>query len=185
MLGLQASRNAFIGLAMAAALLLCVPWMAHRFSGIRSIVEATSSQQPAQAYVFGGRRISGFLVIGNDQPLYVDTPSLHLADFEAIIAQSGVEGYQELIDPILPRVPFGFIFAPRIERESSSSFQYIVPAKVLEWRDVTAWRFYWSGGARKIVSAAIAGSMSQARNPGGPLAMSRPSNERAPHFART
>ncbi len=141
-LGLQASRNAFIGLAMAAALLLCVPWMAHRFSGIRSIVEATPSQQPAQAYVFGGRRISGFLVIGNDQPLYVDTPSLHLADFEAIIAQSGVEGYQELIHPILPRVPFGFIFAPRIERESSSSFQYIVPAKVLERRDVTAWRFY-------------------------------------------
>jgi hypothetical protein len=139
--GRRPSQIGFIGLIMAAGLFLCVPWIAHRFSGIRSIVEATPPQQSAQAYVFGGRRISGFLVVGNDQPLHADIPSLHLADFEAIIAQSGVERYQDLIHPVLPTVPFGFIFAPRIEKGSASYFQYIVPPDVLKRPDVPAWHF--------------------------------------------
>jgi hypothetical protein len=123
-------------------LFLCVPWIAHRFSSIRSIVAATPPQQSTRAHVFGGHRISGFLVVGNDQPLRGDTPSLHLADFEAIVAQSGVEHYQDLIHPILPSVPFGFIFAPRIEKGSISYYRYIVPAEVIERRDVPAWHFH-------------------------------------------
>jgi len=49
--------------------------------------------------------------------------------------------YQDLIHPILPPLPFGFVFAPRIEKGSSSLSQYIVPAEVLERRNVPGWHF--------------------------------------------
>ena len=85
--------------------------------------------------------MSGFLVIADDQPLRGDVPSLHLADFDAIITQSGVEQYQDLIHPMLPPLPFGFVFAPRVEKGSNSGLLYIVPAEVVEYREVPAWHF--------------------------------------------
>jgi hypothetical protein len=85
--------------------------------------------------------MSGFLVVEDDAPLREDVPSLHLADFQAIIAQSGVENYQDLIHPTLPPLPFGFVFAPRVEKGSDSSVLYIVPAEVVERSDVPVWHF--------------------------------------------
>ena len=38
-------------------------------------------------------------------------------------------------------MPFGFVFAPRVEKGSNSGTLYIVPAEVLERRDVSAWHF--------------------------------------------
>ncbi|HEV7877788.1 hypothetical protein [Bradyrhizobium sp.] len=131
------------GLLVAAALLfVCVPWAAHRFSSIQALVEATPFARKDQVFVLGGRRMSGFLVVSDDMPLRSDVPSLHLAEFNATVAQSGLEYYQNLINPILPPLPFGFVFAPRLERDSTSLYQYIVPPEVIERGDVPAWHFH-------------------------------------------
>ncbi|MEH2526397.1 MULTISPECIES: hypothetical protein [unclassified Bradyrhizobium] len=135
------SRNGLIGLIAAAVLFVCVPWMAHRLSPIDTLVAVTPAEKNDETFVFGGRRMSGFLVVDDDQPLRDDIPSLHVADFDAIITQSGVEQYQDLIHPILPPLPFGFVFAPRLEKGSISRYLYIVPANVVERRDILAWHF--------------------------------------------
>jgi hypothetical protein len=135
------SRIGSIGLIGAAMLFVCIPWMAHRFSPIGTMVSAAPLAKRNEAFVFGGRRMSGFLVVEDDLPLRDDIPSLHLADFDAIVRQSGVEYTQNLIHPILPPLPFGFVFAPRVEKGSISASLYIVPAEVVERREVSAWHF--------------------------------------------
>jgi len=128
-------------LGLTAALFVCIPWMAHRFSPIREMAGDTLVQKPGEAFVFGGRRMSGFLVVADDQPLRGDVPSIHLADFDTMVEQSNMEHYQELIHPLIPPLPFAFVFAPRLEKGVESLNQFIVPAEVLERPDVPSWRF--------------------------------------------
>lgn len=127
------------GLIAAGLLFVCIPWMAHRFS--TAAVNAVPAETPNEALVWGGRRMSGFLVIANDQPLPHDVPALHLSSFEAIIKQSSIETYQELIHPAPPPLPFGFVFAPRLERGTTIALLFLVPAQVLERGDVPVWHF--------------------------------------------
>ena len=97
-------RYGSTGLIVAAALFVCLPWMAHRL--FLTVTGATAGNglaaKPDEAFVFGGRRMSGFLVVDDDMPLRSDVPTLHLADFEAIIAQSAVESDQGLLAPVAP-----------------------------------------------------------------------------------
>lgn len=144
------SHNAWVGMATAALLFACIPWVTHRLSPIKAISGGGLLQQrdEASVFVFGGRRMSGFLVVEDGQPLRHDVPALHLADFEAIIKQSGVETDQPLLHPVMPPLPFGFVFTPRLEKNVASAYQYIVPAEVVERPDVSAWRFKlvpWQG----------------------------------------
>jgi hypothetical protein len=132
------SRYGSLGLIAAAALLVCIPWAAHRFAPIgHSLIPKQD-----EAFVFGGRRMSGFLVVDDGEPLRSDVPTLHLADFRAIIARSGVESDQGLLHPVAPPLPFGFVFAPRMEKGSLSANQFIVPADVMERRGIPAWHFW-------------------------------------------
>jgi len=135
------SRYGSLGLIVMASLFVCVPWMAHRFSPVRAMVGDSLFPKHDEAFVFGGRRMSGFLVVEDGLPLRSDVPTLHLADFEAIIKQSEVEFYQGLLNPVTPPLPFGFVFAPRLEKGVSSIYQYIVPAEVVESPNVPAWHF--------------------------------------------
>ena len=82
--------------------------------------------------------MSGFLVVADGAPLRPDVPSLHYRDFQAIITESGIERYQNLLHPTAPEVPFGFVYAPRLDRGSGF---FVVPANVLERHDVVEWRF--------------------------------------------
>ncbi|MCA6099027.1 hypothetical protein [Bradyrhizobium australafricanum] len=134
------SRNGFVGLLVAAALFVCVPWAAHRFF-VEKMDSASNPSSNSESLVFGGRQMSGFLVVDDDQPLRANIPSVHLAEFAAMIAQSGVEHYQDLIHPIMPPLPFGFVFAPRMEKGVVGEPLYIVPAEVVERPDVQAWHF--------------------------------------------
>jgi hypothetical protein len=135
------SRYGWIGLTAAALLFLCVPWMTHRFSEGTS-VSAAPLEKSGEAFVFGGRRMSGVLVVKDDVPLRNDIPSVHLSEFEGIVRQSSIEEiYQDLIHPILPPLPFAFVFAPRLEKDARTVFLYIVPPEVVERRDVPAWHF--------------------------------------------
>jgi hypothetical protein len=129
-------RYGWIGLTGAALLFLCVPSMTHRPS-TGAPMEAVLDE----VFVFGGRRMSGLLVVKDDVPLRNDIPSIHLSEFELILRQSGIEIYQGLIHP-LPPLPFAFVFAPRLEKGAVSAYLYIVPQEVVERRAVPAWHFY-------------------------------------------
>jgi hypothetical protein len=135
-------RYGALGLIVAAGLFVFVPWMAHHFSPIEAMVGGGLFQKQDEAVVFGGRRMSGFLVVEDGIPLRRDLPMLHLADFNAIIRQSDVESYQGLLNPVMPPLPFGLVFAPRLEKGVDSGYLYIVPAEVIERRDVPVWRLH-------------------------------------------
>jgi hypothetical protein len=135
------SLYGLVGLIAAALLFVCVPWTAHHFFSQGRWADAAPLQKKDEAFVFGGRRMSGFLVVSDGMPLRDDVPSIHLPEFEGILRQSGIEQYQGLIHPSLPPLPFGFVFAPRLEKGGESGSLYIVPPEVVERRDVPAWHF--------------------------------------------
>jgi hypothetical protein len=135
------SRYGWLAPVVAAALFINIPWMLHRFSPIHAMAGRDIGLKTDEAAVLSGRRMTGFLVVADGSPLRHDIATLNLAQFDAIIRRSGVEYYQNLIHPVAPPLPFGFVFAPRIEPGVASANQYIVPAEVLERPDVPAWRF--------------------------------------------
>ena len=101
-----------------------------------------SPQQPTDRHlVFGPPRMTGFLIVADGTPLRKDIPSLHLSDFARMLKQGSLEDNQGLLNPQAPSVPFGFVGAPRVETRVTTSHQYIVPAEVMERRDVPFWRF--------------------------------------------
>jgi hypothetical protein len=125
------------GLTTALILFLTVPWFAHHNAAPAVLANLGLSEQQ----VFGGRRISGYLVVADNQPLRRDVPSLHFTDFAKLITLSNVEIYQPLLKGRTPELPFGFISAPRMEAGLASDNQFIVPAHVLLDKGVEAWRF--------------------------------------------
>jgi hypothetical protein len=139
----RSSRYGWIALVTAAVLFVAVPWLNHRFSPIPEMARGGMDigLKPGEAAVFGGRRVTGFLVVEDGAPLRRDVATVHFSDFEAMIRRSGVETLQNLIHPVTPPLPFGFVFAPRLEKGVYSLNQFIVPAEVIERRDVPAWRF--------------------------------------------
>jgi hypothetical protein len=96
---------------------------------------------PYEHVVLAGRRVTGVMVVADDQPLRTDIPTFHLSRFAELIKQSNIEMYQGILSPEAPRAPFGFIWAPRLEKGVPSDFQYIVPAEVMQRTDVKVWKF--------------------------------------------
>jgi hypothetical protein len=123
-------------------LFFSIPWLAHRLSPVDSITGGALTTTQNEAIVFGGRRIAGFLIVEDGMPLRHDIATLHLSEFENIIKESNIETYQALIHPEVPPMPFGFIFAPRLEQDASSDYQFIVPPEVLEQKEIKAWRLH-------------------------------------------
>jgi hypothetical protein len=129
-------------IAVATGLLFfSVPWLAHRLSHVEALTGGALPRRDGEAIIFGGRRIAGFLIVPDDAPLRENVATLHLSEFERIIQKSGVEAtYQGLLHPETPPLPFGFVLAPRLEKATPSGYEFIVPAEVIERRDVRAWR---------------------------------------------
>jgi hypothetical protein len=133
------------GLLLAAGLFVCVPWLAYSlYDHSRGF-----ALRPAQdeAFVFGGRRMSGLLVVEDGEQLRADTPTIHFTDFVEIARQANV--YDVLLRPFTPKLPFGFVFAPRLERGIISPSLFFVPPYVLERRDVKTWHFFLDLGRPK------------------------------------
>ena len=132
----------------AAVLYLSAPWLAHQVfptdhPGAGATVRAN------EALIFGGRRLAGFLVVEDGKPLRDDLPMVHLSDFSRIIEESGAQNDQGLVRPQVPPLPFGFIFAPRLEKNGESDRLFIVPAAIIERREVAAWRLRYEQWQRK------------------------------------
>jgi hypothetical protein len=129
----------FAGFVLAAVLLATIPWLSHKVSSANAARETPSGS--GDVFVFGGQKLFGFLVVADSDPLRTDVPTIHLSDFGKIVAEGGIEQYQELLHPVTPPLPFGFVFAPRLEHGLVNHLIYIVPPKVLERQDILAWRF--------------------------------------------
>jgi hypothetical protein len=130
------------GLLLAAVALATIPWISHRVYSASAEAPKALPASSEQVIVSGGKLMTGFLVVADGQPLRTDLPAIHLSDFENILDQSDIEEYyQGLLHPVAPPLPFGFVFAPRLEKGIGSYYQYIVPVEVMERRDVPAWRF--------------------------------------------
>lgn len=136
------------GLILAALLAVSVPWLAHRLSSTEADPKQLSASD--EIIVAGGVKMSGFLVVADGAPLRADVPSLHLGNFDAVVAQSGVETYQGLIHPVAPALPFGFVFAPPISTGTTAPNIFIVPAEVMEDRNVQAWHFHLAPWSHKM-----------------------------------
>jgi hypothetical protein len=129
-------------LLLAAVALATIPWISHRVFAASIEAPKALPASSEQVFVSGGKLMTGFLVVADGEPLRTDLPAIHLSDFENIVEQSYIEEYyQGLLHPVAPPLPFGFVFAPRLEKGIGSYNIYIVPVEVMERRDVAAWRF--------------------------------------------
>jgi hypothetical protein len=130
-------------------LFFSVPWFAHRLSPIETLTGGALPRREGEAIIFGGRRITGFLIVPDDAPLRANVATLRLSEFERIVQKSGVEAtYQALLHPETPPLPFGFVTSPRLEKATPSGYDFIVPAEVVERPEVRAWRLKitnWQG----------------------------------------
>ncbi|HZT87363.1 MAG TPA: hypothetical protein VFA12_05290 [Stellaceae bacterium] len=138
-------RFAYRGLlviAAAGALFVLAPAAAERLFPRLWPSIPVAHEDADERIVFGGRLLSGFLVVADDHPIRPDTPTLHVSELAAAIGAGGTESYQSLLHPTAPPLPFGFAFAPRADGNVNSNDNiYIVPPEVMTRHDVTAWRF--------------------------------------------
>ena len=124
--------------AITAILFFGIPQLAYLMWPARQLSQP--SVRANETVVFGGRRISGLLVVPDGAAPRNDVPTVDLSTFSRIVGQSGIELYQGLVNPQSPKTPFGFIFAATVD-STGSDFRYIVPPEVVERKDVRAWRF--------------------------------------------
>ena len=135
------TENAW-SLATAAVVLTCsivLPALAIHLA--HSIPTVSIVERQGEHVVFGGRRLSGFIVTADDVPTSFSVPTITLSDFRAIVKHSNIEAYQGLLTPEAPPVPFGLVAGESIERGVRSGFLYIVPEDVVRRCDVALWRF--------------------------------------------
>jgi hypothetical protein len=132
------------GAIAAAALLLAiflVPWLAHIVLGHSGYLLASVARNSEEHFVFGGRRITGVLVVADNEPLQMHVPTMHLSDFANMVRESGIELYQGLVTPQSPPTPFGFVTSPQLIKGKPTVHQFIVPAEVMTRKEVHRWRF--------------------------------------------
>jgi hypothetical protein len=135
----QLVRAGISALIATAAAFVTVPWISHLVWSVGE--KQVRSYQPDDAFVSGGRTISGFLVVADGEALRPDIPTIHFSEFQAIIAQSGIEPDIAVLHPKAPATPFGFVYAPRMEHGGLIAGIFVVPVEVLEHADVSAWHF--------------------------------------------
>ena len=132
-----------IGGLIAAGVAICFlgsPALAFKFM---HTPPSLSSGMPTSdhQYIYGGRQMSGFVIVAdNEQPLK-DAPSMTLGNFKKVVKTSGIEFYQGLVvDNEPPPTPFAFIYAARAEPNAQNVVSYIVPSDVFLNKAVPIWR---------------------------------------------
>jgi hypothetical protein len=135
-----------VGSLIAAAICICfltIPALAVTL--MRPLSPHVGSSNADYHYIYGGQRVSGFIIVSNHDGLLKEVPSMTLSDFQAIVKTSGVEFYQGLVvENTPPAVPFAFVYAPRAERRTQGDYKqsyiYIAPPDVLLNKAVPMWR---------------------------------------------
>ena len=129
-------------LAASLGILLIVPALA-RAASVRELQSHPQipKAQPNVEIVTGGRRMSGFLVIPDDEARPRTVPALHASEFVKLIRWTRLEDdFGPFLGDVLPRVPFAFVGAGRMDGSNVTNI-YIVSPEILRRRVVWAWRF--------------------------------------------
>src|SRR5581483_7109890 len=128
-------RNILVAVAAVAALFILVPVLARaEATREKAALMATGDEQ----IVFGGRQLTGFLVIADGAPRPLSTPALTLSEFAAIWEWQGPD-LGPLDDNLRRHVPFAVVFGLR--PTDGNGAIYVAPPQVLERRDIPVWRF--------------------------------------------
>jgi len=128
-------------MAAATILVLGIPWLAHQLSPTREFARQDLGKAVTAHAVFGGQRMTGFMVVADDTPLPENVPTMHFSTFVEIFKNSDLdELYVGLLNSRSPTVSFALVASARIENGATSNYQYVVPPEVLERRDVIAWQ---------------------------------------------
>jgi hypothetical protein len=135
-------RGGVAALAIATLLVLGVPWLAHQLSPTREFARRDIAPGATAHVVYGGHRMTGFLVVADGAPLLKNVPTMHFSTFVSIFKNSGLDKvYAGLLSSRAPGIPFAFISSVMVEKGEFSISKYVVPPEVLARGDVTAWRF--------------------------------------------
>ena len=124
--------------SLSAILLILAPWAVHRELSPREPVVLW--QKVGEATVSGGNRITGFLVLPDDQIIDRKIASLSYSGFQAVLKFARLDDRWRNSISMLPAPPFAVVWAPRIAKRQSVEV-FIAPTRVLEDREVTRWHF--------------------------------------------
>jgi hypothetical protein len=140
-----------LALLLSTLLFVSVPWAAHYLYGYRYTLDLKPAAN--EAFVYGGREMSGLLVVTDGEPLRAKIASVHFSDFEVMLKNANV--FKHFLGRPAPVPPFGLAFAPRLERGVSDPDVFLVPPEVLERHDVELWHFKlgFDRGAAEVTSA--------------------------------
>ena len=130
--------------ALGASLLVFVAFPALAHAMAQWELQAHPPIHPPGAHeeiVTGGKRMSGFLVIPDLESYPRTVPALHVSEFARLISESQIESdFGPFLKQVLPRVPFAFVSAGRMDGSNITNI-YIAPPDILLRKDVWAWRF--------------------------------------------
>jgi hypothetical protein len=128
-----------------ALLLVSLPAAGRLLYRIEPVALApTPGSNDDPAVVQGISRSSGVLVVADDQPLPRGVPSIHFSDFAQSVHHTFVEASQDIITPIPPKLPFGFLIMPRVDAPSVGAITLITPPDVVLRDDVSEWRMTYT-----------------------------------------
>lgn len=126
-------------IALVAFLSLVVPGLAYKWDILEGQRYKSVTTNEEEELLLATKHMSGFLVVPDGVLMPNAPPSIPWSAFVAIVKNSGIEQYQKLIAPALASSPpFGVVAAPRYKKRSNGLL--IVPPRILEDRDTSAWK---------------------------------------------
>jgi hypothetical protein len=145
-------QPAAIALSTSMLVFLIFPALAHTLA-LRELRAhpPIPTPGPYDEIVTGGIRMTGFLVIPDGEAEPRSVPVMRASEFARMVRATHLEGdFGPFLNQLLPRVPFAFVGAGRVDGPNHTNI-YIVPPEVLGRKDVWAWRFTtrrWAEGER-------------------------------------
>jgi len=143
-----AIKGHWLALTLVAVLCVSVPALVHQRDWLEVRRIPTQNLAKDEEIFLGTRRMSGFLVVSDEQALPKQVPAIHESDFVRIIRNSGIEQYEALVTPEpIHQAPFAIASAIPVNQRTHGLL--IMPAEVFTALDDKLWRFrlgegkYW------------------------------------------
>jgi hypothetical protein len=111
---------------------------------------------PGQRFVYGGRMVTGFIIVPDGTPPMKQTPSLPASTFASIMTRVPMETeWGPFIADITSRAPIAFFWTPDLRISTRSGGLYFGPPEIVTNRKAKAWRLTIGNPAWKKPRSAI------------------------------